>query len=49
MGFARLNVWVHDIQNPCRISDRTWRINVTDCENRIVTYCGRRYANLPAR
>jgi hypothetical protein len=49
MGFARLNVWVHDVQDPCRISDRTWRINVTDCQNRIVSYCGRRYANLPAR
>lgn len=49
MGFARLNVWVHDVQDPCRISDQTWRINITDCQNRVVTYCGRRYANLPAR
>ena len=49
MGFARLDVWVHDIQDPCRISDATWRVNVTDCQNRIITYCGRRYANIPAR
>jgi len=49
MGFARLNVWVHDIQDPCRISDATWRVNVTDCQNRVLSYCGRQYANIPAR
>lgn len=48
MGYARLNVWVHDIEDPCRISDRTWRLNVTDCQNRIIQHCGRRYANIPA-
>ncbi len=48
MGFATLDVWVHDIQDPCRISDATWRVNVTDCQNRVISYCGRRYANIPA-
>lgn len=49
MGFGTLNIWVHDVKDPCRISDQTWRINITDCQNRVVSYCGQRYANLPAR
>ncbi len=49
MGFSRVNVWVHDIQEPCKISEQTWRINVTDCQNRVIRYCGRTYANIPAR
>ena len=49
MGFGRLNVWVHDVKDPCRISEQTWRIQITDCQNRVVSYCGRKYANIPAR
>lgn len=49
MGLATLNVWIHDIQDPCRISNQTWFVNVTDCSNHVVEWCGRRYAAVPAR
>ena len=49
MGVARLNIWIHDIEDPCRISDKTWYVVVTDCQNRVVKWCGRRYADLPAK
>lgn len=49
MGFAKVNVWIHDIENPCRISDQNWFVNVTDCSNHVVEYCGKRYAGIPAR
>ena len=50
MSFASLNVWIHDIEDPCRISDKTWFVQVTDCStNRIVRWCDRVYARIPAR
>jgi hypothetical protein len=49
MGVSTLNVWVHDIVDPCRISDHTWFINITDCKNQVVEWCGKRYAGIPAR
>jgi hypothetical protein len=32
-----------------KISDLTWFVNVTDCKGRVVEWCGRRYAGIPAR
>jgi len=49
MGFATLDVWIHDIQDPCRISNQNWFVNVTDCSNRVVEWCGRRFAGIPAK
>ncbi len=49
MGLARLNIWIHGIEDPCRISNKTWYVVVTDCQNRVVEWCGRKYADLPAK
>jgi len=49
MGLGRLNVWIADVVDPCRISDLTWFVNVTDCDGRVVQWCNRRYAGIPAR
>lgn len=49
MGLAKLNVWIHDVVDPCKISDQTWLVNVTDCNNRVVEWCGRKYAAIPAQ
>ncbi len=49
MGVAKLNVWIADVVDPCKISDLTWFVNVTDCGGHVVEWCGRRYAAIPAK
>src|SRR5687768_12225122 len=43
MGFARLNVWVGDERDPCRISRRQQpaKVVVTYCDGNIVQWCNR--------
>jgi hypothetical protein len=43
MGLATLNVWVHDIVDPCRISDEPWFVAVTYCNGNPVEWCGHTY------
>jgi hypothetical protein len=43
MGLATLNVWVHDKQDPCKISNDVWLITVTYCNGNPVEWCGRTY------
>ena len=44
MGLATLNVWIHDQQDPCRISDLPWRVFVTYCNGNPVEWCGHTYS-----
>jgi|SRR5271165_351201 len=44
MGLATLNVWVHDKQDPCRISDELWWITVTYCNGNPVEWCGHTFS-----
>lgn len=48
MGMGRLNVWITEPRDPCTISSDTWRVNIAHCDGRILEWCGRTYANLPA-
>ena len=43
MGLAALNVWVHDKQDPCKISDGFWFVAVTYCNGNSVEWCGHAY------
>src|ERR1039457_1962057 len=43
MGLATLNVWIHDKQDPCRISDELWLVTVTYCNGKPVEWCGHTY------
>lgn len=43
MGFAKLNIWITEPGNPCKIDKRTWFINVYNCDGRILEWCGKRY------
>ena len=49
MSFADLNVWVTALDDPCKISSRTWYINIYNCDGSILKWCGRDYAVIPAR
>jgi hypothetical protein len=48
MGLAKLNVWVHDQLDPCKISDMPWNISVTYCNGNAVEWCGQKYSNVQA-
>jgi hypothetical protein len=43
MGLATLNVWVHDKQDPCKISDAFWFVGATYCNGNPVEWCGHTY------
>jgi hypothetical protein len=44
MGLATLNVWIHDKQDPCKISDEVWWVAVTYCNGNPVEWCGHTYS-----
>jgi len=43
MGFAKLNIWITELGNPCKIDKRTWYVNIYTCDGRILEWCGKRY------
>src|SRR3990170_8539098 len=49
MGFAKLNVWITELGTACKIDKRTWYVNIYTCDGRILEWCSRRYAALPAK
>lgn len=48
MSLVDINVWVSALDDPCKISDRTWYINVFNCDGSILKWCGHEYAVLRA-
>ena len=48
MSLADLNVWVSALDDPCKISSRTWYINIYNCDGSILKWCGRDYAVIRA-
>jgi hypothetical protein len=49
VGMGRLNVWIHDRESPCKISDETWFVNITYCSGEILEWCGKRFGFLEAK
>lgn len=49
MGMARLNIWVSETDDPCRVSNRTWYITIYNCDGNVLQWCGRKYVVMPAR
>ena len=49
MGMAKLNIFVSRIDDPCKISRRTWYVTIYNCDGSVLSHCGRRYVVLPAR
>jgi hypothetical protein len=49
MGMARLNVWVTEIGNPCRMDQETEiYVHVLHCDGKVLEWCGERKWNLKA-
>src|SRR5215207_10104171 len=50
MSTANLNVWVSALGQPCRIEQQyQWYVHVLHCNGDILTWCDRRYTNLPTK
>ena len=51
MSTARLNVWITEIGDPCHIIDDKdeWFVHIVDCEGQVLTWCGRKYRDIPAK
>jgi hypothetical protein len=48
VGVAKVDVWIADIADPCKISNATWYVTVTDCRNRVIEWCRKAYEAMPA-
>lgn len=48
MGMAKLNIWVSAVGDPCKASDKTWYINIYNCDGYILEWCKKRYSVIPA-
>jgi hypothetical protein len=49
MGVGRLDVWIADLADPCKISNNDWRVTVTDCKNQVIQWCDNDYFAVLAR
>lgn len=49
MSLAKLNIWVSELDDPCKISNRTWYINIFNCDGTVLKWCDFEYAVIPAR
>jgi len=49
MGFAKLNVFISGIDDPCGLDDGEWRVSVYDCDGKVLEWCGKKYGNLVAK
>lgn len=47
MSTAKLNVWVTEVGNPCKIDNtHQWYVHVLHCNGEVLKWCGREYTNL---
>ena len=48
MGMSKLNVFVSELGDPCRVSQRTWYVTIYDCHGQVLRHCGMPYLLLDA-
>ena len=48
MGFGKLNVWLTETDNPCKINDKTFYVSVFTCDGEILKWAGKEYKLLEA-
>lgn len=50
MSTAKLNVWVTEVGNGCKIDMKNqWFVHVLHCNGEILDWCGRKFTNLPTK
>ncbi len=48
MSTAKLNIWISDLDKPCKISNIPWYVNIYTCDGEPLEWCGKRYIVLKA-
>lgn len=48
MSLGKLNVFITELDNGCKVDSRTWFVTIYDCDGRVLEWCGRRFAVIPA-
>jgi hypothetical protein len=50
MSLAKLNVWITRFGDACHIDDKEpYFVHITDCSGKVLEWCGKKYAGLPAK
>ena len=49
MSLGKLEVFVSQLDDGCKVDNRTWFVTIYDCDGHVFEWCGRRYAVLEAR
>ena len=49
MGLAKLNVWLTETDNPCKVNDRTFYVSIFTCDGELLKWCGNEYKLLEAK
>ncbi len=49
MGMSKLNVYISETDDPCKISKRTWYVTIFNCDGTVLEHCDRRFLLIPAR
>lgn len=49
MGLAKLNVWLTETDNPCKINDRTFWVSIFTCDGKILKWADEEYKLLEAK
>jgi len=48
MGMARLNIWITDLGQPCKMAQRDWVVAIAGCDGKVLEWCGKKYDSVPA-
>lgn len=49
MGFAKLNIFISGIDDPCGLDDGEWLISIYDCDGKVLEWCRKKYGSLVAK
>jgi hypothetical protein len=50
MSAVTLSVWITAIGDPCHIvAEDNWFVHIVDCEGKVLTWCGKRYRDIPTK
>lgn len=49
MGISKLNIWITDLGNPCKMAARDWVVAVFNCDGKVLEWCGKRYDSVPVK
>lgn len=49
MSTAKLNIWISELDDPCKVSNRIWYVTIYNCDGKPLEWCNRRYTIMPAK